>query len=213
MTSKYPHKPRSDIGGTHIYPANRKSYRDWGEDLGAYTSDEQEREHIQERLQAEKDLTPEHLNAITKYGSNKYSGINRSLRVGQGNSPLAKAMMSAFRPLLSDTVVYRGTKKAIPFKVGDTFSDKGFVSTSRAVTTARNFTVRNDGRLPTNGKEHYTKIYLPKGTPVIYGRHDRAEQGNSNEWELILPPNSKFKIHQIDDSKSKMRVVHADYIK
>lgn len=94
--------------------------------------------------------------------------------------------------LPEDIVVYRYTHKRLfkylfkdlKVKVGNMFTDKGFMSTTLVPELLREF-----------AKSHryncLLKLYLPKGTKGVYLRfHKRV----LNEQEILLPPNSKFKL-------------------
>lgn len=94
--------------------------------------------------------------------------------------------------LPEDIVVYRYTHKRLfrhlfkdlKVKAGNMFTDKGFMSTTLVPELIREF-----------ARSHryncILKLYLPKGTKGAYLKFDKSIL---NEQEILLPPNSKFKL-------------------
>lgn len=145
--------------------------------------------------------------AVERYSGSDFGCMNGFLRTGKpcdtvwegkqiypadtvDQIPIIK---STFTPLPDNLILYRWTPKEFAPNApdGSTFTDKGFVSTS----LEDNLVLLN----------HVEVIRVPKGTPVAYGT--RAGGG---EHEVILPPNSKFKIlGRKDNSKTKAyKVLH-----
>jgi hypothetical protein len=89
-------------------------------------------------------------------------------------------------------------------KRGDTFQDKGFVSTSMSPRVASNFA--DSDRLR---KHHIIHINIPTGSKA-YGARGR-------EHEVILPRNSKFRydskeVHKIPHSQEEFHIHHMTHI-
>lgn len=130
--------------------------------------------------------------ALESYSMDGYEPMNRLLRGLwiPPNNPAKKyaaelqtkidMIVKAAKPLKHNTIVYRG-QHYDEFKAGNTFRDKGIVSVTldREIATSNWF-----------GRHDLAKILLPKGTPVVYG--------STAERELLLIPNSKFKVESTE---------------
>lgn len=152
-------------------------------------------------------LDPEHKRSIKHYSQEGYKVINNVLRFGKpyatdGANPATesavkihretahehiKNMYASMQPISRNVVVYRGGKTdTSELPVGTIFRDRGFVSTALVARTAQ-----YRGLM-------MSSIKIPKGTKVSYGMHSVLENGvpsdNSEEQEIILPPNSSFKV-------------------
>jgi hypothetical protein len=124
-------------------------------------------------------LLPTSQVACSDWVSGKYLAINNALRSGDENDwtsgsqqrtirGLDRAFDYGAQSLTEDTVVYRGMDKdAIgELKEGDTFTDRGFNSTSIDKEAAEIFTrMEDDEGDETSG--YLAHILLPKGTKVI----------------------------------------------
>lgn len=152
-----------------------------------------------------KSLSPEEILAIQNYSKGMlYKPLNAKLR---GTAQKGKAiedysdadlkrgydnLMSAMKPLPFSTTVFRGANMDKPIKIGDEFLDKAFVSTGLRTNDADSFiTGFNDN----NGRRRFIKIRVPAGTPAIM-------YNGFNEHEIILPPNTKFRVigrEEVDD--------------
>lgn len=102
------------------------------------------------------------------------------------------------KPLQEDTTVYRLVAKDeqrgyFPnWKIGETVSDKGFISTSSEPDIPFLKLLRHG--LEKNGCSEFTniKILLPKGTPVI--------QDSGPMKEVLIKNNSSFKVVDFDEA-------------
>jgi len=135
-----------------------------------------------------------------------YVGVNSSLR-GTDTSPESKAnadaMVSAFTrnavALPDDTVLYRGMRllTKLSLKVGETFTAKGFQSTSTERDIAEGFASRQQysepraeyGRPLPARMGVLLKMNVAKGTRVLPLTED--------EYELVLPPNTTFVVTHV----------------
>jgi hypothetical protein len=135
-------------------------------------------------------------NAIAAYSSNS-DAFNPKLRAGAGGPPDMAALDASLKRsvLPEDKTVYRGVQHDfINGSVGDTFTDRAYVSTSTERGTADQF--RTDhGRL---GEEAgaLIEIRLPKGTN---GADMTALSLAYSESEILLPRGSRFRITGIRD--------------
>jgi hypothetical protein len=100
-------------------------------------------------------------------------------------------------PSQTDAVLYRAIAREadqppLPeMKPGDTFSDKGFVSTSTNWTTGSDF--QQSGK----AEHRMLQIKVPKGTPALaVGKHIKD---GPTENEVILPRGSKFKVSEVKE--------------
>jgi hypothetical protein len=135
------------------------------------------------------------------YGVDGYLAMNLYLRKGRVDSTLlryagvpdegrlkqmVKRMKDAFAKgahrLEEDLIVHRATDHPMKLKVGSTFTDKGFVSTSLSDVVAGNVVSERGGE----AAPVMFRIRLPKGTSVL--------PGNDWESELILAPDSTFRV-------------------
>lgn len=135
-------------------------------------------------------ITRAQQDAIRRYAGFTYQWINGYLRKDKEfltrNSEmarLAREIIAAASPLPHNTFVYRGSPHSM---VKDSeFLSKGFVSTSLRPNMAQAHTPT--GALGNEKKmTAVNRIYVPKGTPVVYG--------NGGELEIILMPGSRFKV-------------------
>lgn len=140
-------------------------------------------------------LTDQQRAAVNSYSGSGSDDMNYSLRFGklrprndqfdqfelehrtQMAREYTKNLYAAMKPSLDDMVVYRGTSfNPATLKTGYTFRDRGFISTTLSPGQAHNYSFMQ-------------AIKIPAGTPVAYGNFD-----DRKEYEVILPPNTSFKV-------------------
>jgi hypothetical protein len=80
-------------------------------------------------------------------------------------------------------------------KPGDTFHDKGFVSTTVEPYTADSFsrTYHKNPNDITKMERHFAKIHIPKGSKALYLNSHKRDLGIGYEHEVLLPRGSKFR--------------------
>ena len=174
---------------------------------------------------AEYGSTREQAVYVEDYTMNAYGPVNTYLRTGkwqEGNeSGLNKSDVQDYTRALDfvisrteaprDMLLYRGTTGVDKFdtlKVGDTFTDKGFVSTTTEPKQLWNFMStalggRYDSRPVQSGA--VLQINVPKGNNVLSvnryfkGVSDRygPTEGIREENEHILPRNTKFRVDSV----------------
>jgi hypothetical protein len=83
---------------------------------------------------------------------------------GKKVSAKVDELMEQAPPLPQDVTVYRGAKPQTPLKVGDTFTDDAYVSTSMTADRAEDFRSMYDEENP----GELFEIVVPKGTKAIY---------------------------------------------
>ena len=128
--------------------------------------------------------------------SESSTSLNGSLRRGaaltSGDTATQSALDAAFKnnKLSKDTILYRGVEEkfAAKLKVGETFTDKGFVSTSR------------DSGMTSLGRQ--VQISAKAGTPAVdvvhhLGSHPSFDKYRASEKEVLLNRGSKFKVVKI----------------
>lgn len=161
-------------------------------------------------------LSSEEKNSLFEYSVTDYYPMNALLRFGskveddyasQYDFPRLKRQIADLDAVIarshvkSDVQVFRGVRGSAAkeqfdkAKVGDTFTDKGFVSTSIAKTVGDKY--QGDVRV---------FITLKKGSPAAY-IGDVAS--NKNDQEVVLPRGSKFLITKKDVRGGKI-IVHAE---
>jgi hypothetical protein len=94
--------------------------------------------------------------------------------------------------------VWRGIKHKIEANPGDTFHDKGFVSTSINPIVTDSF---GGSANEFHGGTHVLHIKIPKGSKALYPNKYPDTNPNSGEHEVILPRNSKFRYEGSEEHK------------
>ena len=191
---------------------NYESLADWlTDEEKVFASDAEREEYFKGILfsQREKGFTelahPEFSGAISNYEGSLGKDMNEALRDPQisddGYKPIIDALDKAMEiapPLSEEVVAYRGVKgNGLDFfdrlKVGDTWEDKGFTSTTIDPAIARRF----------GGSQPYYdgiifRIKLPAGTKGIFpsGYHEPMYgwEPDTSEAEFLMPRGSKFKV-------------------
>lgn len=105
-------------------------------------------------------------------------------------------------PLAEETTVYRGGVKMPPMDVGDTFTDRGFVSTSEDEAVAQLFQFAPMMR--GEGMGDMLNITMPPGTQVL---EVYKVYPHGNESEFILPPGTTFRVTGVNDNGYDVEVV------
>lgn len=155
---------------------------------------------------------------VSSYTANGYKQINPYLRGGAayGAKDIADLAVPALdRAIASGKTtepvqVYRGINSPKLYgmiakgtlSTGYLFGDNGYVSTSVVRRLARDF-ASNFGKQ--SSKPVLVTIRLPVGTPalVTQGFKDKAAlkaSGGSNEYELLLPRGSRFRVSAVEPS-------------
>jgi hypothetical protein len=164
------------------------------------------------------DITPQEFRAFVKYQSAYYHDINAHLRQTQF-AHLAEAHALAEIPhlhsvmgkqsLSRDTILYRGVSASgafdpTKFKVGDTYEDPAFLSTSLKKSAAMGF-VDETGSTPSA----IFHIKAPKGTRALPGyKVGTGSSFQKSEREVLLGAGSSVKIHKVTRSKSGLLHIH-----
>lgn len=93
-----------------------------------------------------------------------------------------------------DVVVYRGMKAKWlgDLKVGQTYEDKGFVSTSTNVNVAMSF----PQRVQFESEKALVRVVIPKGAQAAYLAADERHRASSED-EVLLQRNAQFKVTRI----------------
>jgi hypothetical protein len=161
----------------------------------------------------ESGASPVAVSAVRGYANTDYHRLNDGLRSGNSvyiNSPNVKSIDSAFdsaKPLDQAIVVHRGVLGAsdpkllgpVGSKVGKTFNDKAFVSTSANDAVARKSFAGNSGDDPA-----IMHITVPAGSKVI---KPGSVAFKPEESELVLPRDSNFRVDKDEiDKKGKRHV-------
>jgi hypothetical protein len=191
---------------------NYESLAEWlTDEEKVFASDAEREEYFKGILfsQREKGFTelahPEFSGAISNYEGSLGKDMNEALRDPQisddGFKPIIDALDKAMEiapPLSEEVVAYRGVKgNGLDFfdrlKVGDTWEDKGFTSTTIDPAIARRF----------GGSQPYYdgiifRMKLPAGTKGIFpsGYHEPMYgwEPDTSEAEFLMPRGSKFKV-------------------
>lgn len=151
------------------------------------------------------DVSLDHINSLMEYTGNSFS-VNDGLRKGKLSEKDKKVVrhldevIASSKPTTADTTVYRGisadsdfAKKLASAKVGDTFNDKAFMSTSVDKNKAKEYAQDAANGEPKKGGV-VLEINVPKGTKTanLSGEADI----NSNN-EVILGRDSNIKVSSV----------------
>lgn len=151
------------------------------------------------------DVSLDHINSLMEYTGNSFS-VNDGLRKGKLSEKDKKVVrhldevIASSKPTTADTTVYRGisadsdfAKKLASAKVGDTFNDKAFMSTSADKNKAKEYAQDAANGEPKKGGV-VLEINVPKGTKTanLSGEADI----NSNN-EVILGRDSNIKVSSV----------------
>jgi len=149
-------------------------------------------------------LTIEEKDAVDRYYTSAYAGLNRELRTGAPltDSELVKNLDSALNKgsLVKSTTMFRGAylTDMTGIKVGEVFEQKGYASTTVKRSTADSFAQAGPGGL---GRQVTFVVNLPKGQVgyvIPYG----------TEGELILPRGMKFTVTHIEENPTGISYVY-----
>lgn len=166
-------------------------------------------------------LNKDQLEAINAYSGSKFQDINAQLR-----NPYRFSYDTDYKKEISDTTekiseglkllpdhkgeTYRGTvlddEIVKEMKVGGTYSDKAFFSTSSMEARAKNYTHSSALGDTYEGK---TRVLF-----TIDGKHGKDISSASNfnyEKEILFAPSSKFKITSMEEKDGILRVGMKQY--
>lgn len=160
-------------------------------------------------------------NAWGSYIGSGYQSMNADLRAGKTNSKATK-LKTGYTPPPAQPLpvnqVYRGVRNdpvGGKLKPGDTFTDKGFVSTTHNPRTASSFSggVSNEP-YGYSSAAHGNTVYVIK--PGAGTKSKPVIGGTDYESEWILPPGSSFKVGNITAMKrgdgNENRIVELEWI-
>jgi len=186
---------------------NYENLSDWiKEELSVFSSDADREKYIEETINSQR---------VSAYDNTKYSGavetyegkigydINEALRDPQISddgfmNTVTKLddAIDAVEPISQEVIAYRGVKgNGLDFfetmKTGDTYTDKGFTSTTIDPYVAKQF-----GGVSGYYEGIIFRYKLPAGTKGIFPSNftDKSIGRDTSEAEFLLPRNSKFKI-------------------
>ena len=212
-------------------------YKDHSDDQmhssGAYNKLREDKSKLHNRVE----LTKGETNSIDHYTGSLHKNLNRYHRgqplkeYGEGDSERDFWHIPEYLNMKTERLdsaigkhttehpshVWRGVSADVmdKLKPGDTFHDKGYVSTSMRPRTAEGFT---KGTGPEHRIRHMMHIKLPVGTKAI-SPDNYPETSPMMEHEVILPRNSKFRyegssIHQAPDSSNgyKGNIYHVHHL-
>ncbi|MGA5497708.1 ADP-ribosyltransferase [Streptomyces cinereoruber] len=140
----------------------------------------------------------EHSAVLESYTIDGYDDMNRWLRHRgepdyvteeevQRQISVLSDLINAQEPTTTELTLYRGMRgQFLELNEGDTFHDKGFVSTSSSESVPRRRVTKKGGM--------YFTITVPKGAQVL----DVASVGaRAAEDEVILPPGTQYRVRSV----------------
>jgi hypothetical protein len=164
-------------------------------------------------------LDDSHRNAIKEYTGSMYIDVNQALRKGKPIPAADRKDMKLVDEAFSKAKttepleVYRGIGPSdsdmfANLKAGDSFQDKGFVSTSTDKDTADNF---SRGDTPT-----MMQINVPKGSKAIsvdsMSVFQKGGHAKRSENEILLNRGGSFKVLSIKPAKrGQPRIITVEY--
>lgn len=175
----------------------------------------------QDQLEEPRQLTGPEQYVVSKYKNTGYAHINNTLREGT----LDKASKSTQEDVATlDKLIAQGSldeaktlhrvvigKNVLKqLKVGSTFQDAAFLSTSTDANKAMRAV--EDARGGIKRKDTVTKIELnmPKGHPAFNVEANRVGPsiagGMGDEGEFLLPRNTKFQVDSIDEETGVVKI-------
>ena len=161
---------------------------------------------VTEARDSEEKLSPAIVKSIEGYTDGAYGALNSRLRQGQPLSSTQATLAAnldkaiAKHRMAQTTTVYRGIKEPAKFfgptvLLGTVVIDNGFISTSKASSTAIKFT--GEGGM-------VAKITVQKGASAI----DVSTLSlHSHETEVLLPRGSMFKVVAINGKEVELEYV------
>lgn len=150
---------------------------------------------------------------LEEYIDWSYHPINKYLRHGdQGFLGLSPAEITTRAENLDQAFWWSKTARdiklfrsapldATALRVGDTFVDKGFVSTSTQQTSAGGF-MQSD--------KWHLEILVPKDTPAVAMTRVSGRPVAMAECEILLPRNCRFKVNEINEARKTIEVELVD---
>lgn len=150
-------------------------------------------------------LSSQEQSALAGYRHGEYIQINSSLRGTMSSSGQTRKLIAGLdsamkkSKLPTSVVSYRGVRLPLDrFRVGEVFSDAGFVSTTLVKPYAAWFAERSRG-VGQQQPSVLIKVLLPAGTNAVYtGEH---------EAELLLPRGSQFLVKDTAVQEDGLSVV------
>ena len=142
--------------------------------------------------------------ALREYSGYSSMSINNCLRFERTCSLSTKRYIALITQALHHSTtkiplkVYRGVPNKVAkliqgSKVGQTLTDRGFISTSLSSNIASSFNART------------VTIFIPEGSMALYTEPFKTNLGSWGESEVLLPRNSKFKV--VDPNHLILQVV------
>lgn len=179
-----------------LIPDDSTLYDEWhGNVVGSDFHDAYSKEHADYRWSK---MTKEQQEALGRYQQSEYRNINYSARGGYDNDyiePLDTLLRDA-PGVPQGTVLYRGFRhhdlaNSAEDMIGETFTEKGFMSTTVNSHTASQWL---DSKDDTDGLVAL-RLHTTKSTDGLYmSIYDKVAQTIAYEYEVLLPRNTTFKI-------------------
>ena len=140
--------------------------------------------------------------AVKTYTGTNYARMNNSLRVGKlpNNTELIDNYIK-YSNKLDANILYRGVSAGFfsTLKLGDTFTEPSFLSTTTDLNIAISFSKKNKvGGVLYISNVNNLGVKTPE--PIIMS-------DNSGEHEFLLPRGLKFKVLSIDKNKAQLQVI------
>lgn len=180
----------------------------------------QKRQQIPPSTPIRPQYTQAEVDAVDRYLGGDYRVINGGLRIGQPDHPAIRDTVRdldsaiAKSRLDADAVLYRGiiVEAGTEYRVGDTFSDKAYTSTSsdKAVGDAFTKKAREIGK--ENWQPVRVEFEMPKGSQALNAvdMFDVAgrKSGYTHEREFLLPRDAAFTIKSVAIEGTGKNAVH-----
>jgi hypothetical protein len=163
-------------------------------------------------LTTQRKLSSEESAAVDRYArGGAYEYVNSDLRLGRSINLFSKEELAALdsavksQTFVSDSTVYRAVseKFASKLKVGSSFIDKGYLSTSASKRGVDYFSEDEDGRMAV------FEIRVKKNTPALEVSKIGLSSIHKHEEEILFGRGSRLKIQSISKRPDGVSVYKA----
>jgi len=160
---------------------------------------------------------PHEAAAVENYAGSGFQTINESLRSGDNidqstanEIATLDAVIASAPPLEKDTQLYRVVSGDIAttlmsLNAGDSFTDKGYSSTTQSVRIAR---AETGYRSAANEQTAVLNITASAGTSALDVNRYMPDGENNHEREMLLPRGTTYEVDRVEGSNIYVKVTN-----